>query len=145
MKLLVNLLYLAALITFAVQAAAEEVDVSIQGPQTTTAPPGARFEVVQSTLSAKWTFRLDRFSGRVWQLTKTVDDDVSWDEMEVIARPEVSTPTRARFQLFTSGLAARHTFLLDGDTGMSWLIVKGSSKDKEGNEYETQLWQPFAN
>ncbi len=36
--------------------------------QQTTTPVGARFEIVQSELAAKWTFRLDRFTGRVSQL-----------------------------------------------------------------------------
>jgi len=64
--------------------------------------------------------------------------------MQVLERPQVQTPSRPRFQLFTSGLAARHTFLLDGDTGKTWLLVTEKRKDKEGNDVETNAWQPFA-
>jgi hypothetical protein len=46
--------------------------------------------------------------------------------------------------LFTSGLAARHTFLLDSDTGKTWVVVVSKRKDKEGNELEVNIWQPFA-
>jgi len=142
---LVKLLCLTALISFAAQAAAESVDVDlIQSPQNTTTPPGARFEIVQSSRSVMLIFRLDRFSGQVWQFTQATDDSFVWSEMEVIERPTVSSPTRARFQLFTSGLMLRNTFLLDGDTGKSWLVVSKSRKDKEGNEYEIHLWQPLA-
>ena len=110
-----------------------------------TAPSiGARFEVLQSTLAAKWTFRLDRYSGRVWQLVKTKDDDNAWEEMQVFEGPRIQAPTRPRFQLFASGLAARHTFLLDGDTGKTWLIVTGKRKRPDGTEFEVTSWQPFA-
>jgi hypothetical protein len=140
MKLLV-----AALVLFsATGALASDVDVTLRTHQLTTSPPGARFEVLQSTLAARWTFRLDRYTARVWQLVKTKDDDNTWDEMKVFERPQIQTPNRARFQLFTSGLAARHTFLLDGDTGRTWIVVTGKSKDKEGTEIEYHAWQPFA-
>ncbi len=62
--------------------------------QHTTPPPGARFEVIQSELAAKWTFRLDRFTGHVAQLVKTKDDDNAWEEMPVIDLPSVTAPSR---------------------------------------------------
>lgn len=140
MKLLV-----VVLVVFGVTGPlAADVDVTLRSHQLTTTPPGARFEVMQSTLAARWTFRLDRYTGRVWQLVKTKDDDNAWEEMRIIDRPQVQSPSRARFQLFTSGLAARHTFLLDGDTGRTWLVVTGKSKDKDGVETEYHAWQPFA-
>jgi hypothetical protein len=112
--------------------------------QHTTPPAGARFEVVQSELTAKWTFRLDRFTGHVAQLVKTKDDENTWEEMSVIDLPAVSAPLRPRFQLFTSGVAARFTFLIDMDTGKTWLVVAGKRKREDGTEYEVNLWQAFA-
>ncbi len=112
--------------------------------QQTTPPPNARFEIVQSPLAARWTFRLDRFSGRVAQLVKTPDYDNIWKEMEIIGLPATSTPARPRFQIFTSGLAARYTFLLDTETGKTWLVVTGKRRSQDGSEYEVNLWQPFA-
>lgn len=107
---------------------------SVVGTQTTTAPPGARFEVVQSGLAARWTFRLDRYCGRVHQLVKTKDDDVAWDPMQVVGLPACSTDGRPYYQIFTSGLAARHTFLINTITGRSWVLL-----DQEG----TPIWSPF--
>jgi hypothetical protein len=112
--------------------------------QQTTTPPSARFEIVQSQLAAKWTFRLDRFTGQVAQLVKTSDDENNWEEMEVVSLPSVSNPPRPRFQLFTSGLAAKHTFLIDTDTGKTWVGVTGKRKRPDGTEYEINIWQPFA-
>lgn len=112
--------------------------------QQTTLPVGARFEVLQSELAAKWTFRLDRFTGHVAQLVRTQDDDNTWEEMRVIGLPAVSAPSRPRFQLFASGLAARYMFLIDTDTGKTWVVVTGKRKRTDGSEYEENVWQPFA-
>jgi len=125
-------------------AIAADVDVSVRAPQATSLPPSARFEIVQSTIAARLTFRLDRYTGRVWELVKTKDDDNAWQETRVYERPQIASPTRARFQLFTSGLAARHTFLFDTDTGRSWVLVTGTQKEKDETDTEYRAWQLFA-
>lgn len=122
--------------------------------QHTTPPPNARFEIVQSELTAKWTFRLDRFTGHVCQLvsinsdakegeTVTPAGNVTWQDMPVIGIGLLEKPTRAHFQVFTSGIAAIHTYLIDTDTGKTWVLVKDQKKRDDGTEYEVNLWQPF--
>jgi hypothetical protein len=96
--------------------------------QHSTAPPNARFEIVQSLLAAKWTFRLDRFTGHVAQLVRTKEDDNAWEEMEVTGLPTLHAPARPRFQIFTSGLAVKHTFLIDTDIGKTWVVVTRKRK-----------------
>jgi hypothetical protein len=134
---------LAVVAITAASASAEAQEVS-QHQQTTT-PPNARFEVLSSQLVARLTFRLDRFTGRIAQLVKTKDDDNTWEQMEVVGLPNVAQPSRARFQLFTSGIAARYTFLIDTDTGDSWVIVTSKRRAPDGTEYEITRWVPFAN
>ena len=112
--------------------------------QYTSSPSAARFEILQSSLAAMWTFRLDRYSGRVWQLVTTSDDDNKWEEMPFMGKSKNHTTAKPHFQLFTSGLAARHTFLIDNDTGKTWLIVTSKQNNKDGSEYEVNIWQPFA-
>jgi hypothetical protein len=101
-----------------------------------------RFEIVQSPLTAKWTFRLDRFAGRVCQLVETPDSDVAWEEMSVRDLPSIDlTQKHVRFQIFTSPLAARHTYLIDLDTGNAWRITTMLDE----NHKETGIvWEPFA-
>lgn len=125
--------------TCAVTGAQEPADMH----QHSTTPPNARFEIVQSELAARWTFRLDRFTGHVAQLVRTKDDDNAWEEMEVTGLTAQQSETRPRFQIFTSGLAAKHTYLIDGDTGRTWVLVTGKRKQPDGTEYEVSLWQPF--
>jgi photosystem II stability/assembly factor-like uncharacterized protein len=107
--------------------------------QSTTPPLDARYEVVQSQLAAKWTFRLDRYTGRVSQLVRTEDEGKTWETMIIQGLPEVSTPTRPRFLIFTSGLASRHTFLMDCDTGQTWVLTSVSV----AGDVEIVVWKPF--
>jgi hypothetical protein len=118
--------------------------VQTQSHQETTPAPNARYEVMQSQLAARWTFRLDKYSGHVAQLVRTNDDENKWEDMEVIDLPKLASPLRPHFQLFTSGIAARHTFLIDTDTGKTWVIVGSNKTASDGTEYEISLWQPFA-
>jgi hypothetical protein len=119
-------------------------DVSVQSPQLTSTPPGARYEVVQSTIAVKATFRLDRYTGRVWELVRTNKDQNTWQQTRVYDLPQMPGANRPRFQLFTSGIAIRHTFLIDADTGKTWVLVTGKEKDRDGAELEYRAWEPFA-
>jgi hypothetical protein len=105
-------------------------------------PDPARFEIIQSPLAVKWTFRLDRFAGKVSQLVQTADKDVAWEEMKVRGLPYVDEhENRIRFEIFTSSIAARHTFLIDLTTGKSWRLT--ALLDDKEKETDT-VWLPFA-
>lgn len=136
-----SLCFLLTVIFFATPVFAQDQPSDVH--QVTTSPPNARFEIMQSELAAKWTFRLDRFTGQIFQLVKTKTEDYTWEEMEVVGRRSVSQPTRARFQLFASGIAARYTFLLDADTGRTWQLTTSKEKLPDGTEQENNSWQPF--
>lgn len=105
-----------------------------------TLPEDARFEIVQSQLAAKWTFLLDRKCGAVSQLVRTQDDDNAWEQMIVVGLRDCKPDGPARFQIFSSSLAARHTFLIDTSTGRTWTLT--SYTDKDG--IETNGWSPFS-
>jgi len=101
----------------------------------TETPNNSRFEIIQSSLAARWTFKLDKFTGKIWQYVRTKDDENIWEEMYVLPKPISST--RPKFQIYTSGLAARFTLLIDNDNGKTWVLT--TSKDKDGNELT--YWQ----
>ena len=101
----------------------------------TETPNNSRFEIIQSSLAARWTFKLDKFTGKIWQYVRTKDDDSTWEEMFVT--PKLIASTRPKFQIYTSGIAARFTFLIDNDNGKTWNLT--TTKDKEGNEIN--YWQ----
>jgi hypothetical protein len=92
----------------------------------------ARYEIVQSTLAARWTFRVDRVCGTIGQLVSTANDGVTWEQMLVLGLPKCTPDGKVRYQLFTSGLAARHTFLMNTESGRTWQVR--TSKDSKGAE-----------
>jgi hypothetical protein len=93
---------------------------------------------VQSHLAAKWTFRLDRACGFVSQLVNTRAGGTAWEAMPIQKLPNYADDTARRYQLFSSSLAARDTFLMNTDTGTTWVLTT----DNKG-ENETMLWELF--
>jgi hypothetical protein len=57
----------------------------------------SRFEIIQSPLAARWTFLLDKYTGRVQQLVKTKDDDNAWETMMVIGLPKAPLEPKVRY------------------------------------------------
>jgi hypothetical protein len=102
-----------------------------------TISDGARFEIVQSQLAAKWTFRLDRMCGLVHQLVSTKDGGEAWEFMSIEDHPVCKMDGKAHYQLFSSSLAAKFTFLMNTDSGRTWFIV--SKKDQP----DEHIWETF--
>lgn len=108
--------------------------VSAQGyaPHESTTPPAAgRFEIVQSQLAAKDTYRLDRFKGLISRLVKDSKGRSLWESMDVVPRPLVGDAKAPRFQIFTSGIAARFTFLIDTANGDTWQLFEDRETKEE--------------
>jgi hypothetical protein len=86
---------------------------------------------------------LDRFTGKVWQLVKTPNDENTWKAMTVERLPKTTNPNQPRFILFTSGLAARHTFLMDSQSGKTWVVTAVEVSAGEGKTETINVWEPF--
>lgn len=119
-------------------------DMPISPHTSSTIPQSARYEIVQSHLAAKWTFRLDRSCGKVAQLVSTNNGGMTWENMYIegwigcgsVVKDEYIKP---KFQLFSSSLAAKHTFLMNTDNGNTWILVSKTKTD--GNN--TYSWEYF--
>jgi hypothetical protein len=124
-----RILYLLALCSFNVSAQSREISIH----STTAIGPNSRYEIVQSTLAARWTFRLDKVCGNISQLVLNKDEELVWQAMPILGQPRCTADGKIRYQIFTSGLAARHTFLINTDLGKTWQLQ--GVKDKDGNEF----------
>ena len=107
----------------------------------TASPEAAHFQILQAQTAAKWTFRLDRFTGQVAILVQNKEGNYIWQNNQMVDVPDLHANTRARFQLFLSGLSAKFSFLLDADTGKTWTLVTLTDKDGKEAGY---AWKPFA-
>ncbi len=72
----------------------------------TTVGNQGRYEIIQSTLAARWTFRLDKVCGNIGQLVSTKNEGLTWEPMLIMGLSKCHSDGKIRYQLFTSGLAA---------------------------------------
>lgn len=95
--------------------------------QFSDAPETARYQIVQSELAAKVTLKIDKYSGKVFQLVEG-EDGLTWQSLYAETHTlDKATPNQVNYQVFTSGLAVRMTFLMNINTGASWQL----SEDEE--------------
>ena len=99
--------------------------------QRTTPPDEARYEILLSELAARYTFRLDRFTGETSQLVLQADSTLAWQSIR--KDPHVLADTRAsarpNYQMFSSGLAARYTFLINVNSGATWQLQQNANDE----------------
>ena len=100
-------------------------------------PPTARYEIVQSSISVKWTFLLDKKLGKIWQWVLASDGSTEWQEMTVEDSQNDINDDSLRYQISLSGIAAKGTFFIDSKSGRCWQLA--SQTDSSGNEQD--LWQ----
>lgn len=93
----------------------------------TSVPTSSRFEVIQTnSLSGSYfTFRLDRTTGRVYQLAQCpqrtyIGLGTCWKEMIVLELPKPINDAVARYQIFVQGDPGRAVMLLNTLTGQTW-------------------------
>jgi hypothetical protein len=82
--------------------------------------------------------RIDRFNGEVDQLfIDTKSSNYFWSsvkmEKSALKYFHTYTDNRIHFQVFTSGITAKNTFLMDVDTGKTWVLVH--------DEKDQQWWE----
>lgn len=105
-------------------ATAAEIGVS------TSPASSSRYEIVQSQLTARDTFRLDKVCGLVWQMVTDTAGELHWQEIPFFDTKLVcASDGRVRYQLFISAIAARYTFLINTDSGKTWHLVVDSQKN----------------
>lgn len=104
-------------------------------PSVQTSTEGGRYEIIQSPISRRLTFKLDKYTGKTYQLVlQSNSEDVTWQEvlwLNVFANRGIKE-NQINFQIFMSGIAARDCFLMNIHTGQTWLLYYD---DKEQTNY----------
>ena len=107
------------IILFANKALAEETNRH----QFSSAPNTSRFQIIQSELAAKITLKIDKYTGRVYQLVQGTKG-LSWSLIASEKHPNDKVfENKVNYQIFTSGLAVRMTYLINVNTGASWQLA----------------------
>lgn len=103
--------------------------------ESTSAPEG-RYEIVQSPILRSCTFKLDKYTGDIWQLVKAEDGSSVWQKMERIsAFPDTKNVNQINYQLFMGSSVAADTYLINVNTGTTWVLVEDKKKFR--------FWEPM--
>lgn len=71
--------------------------------------------------------------------------DIIQSELSVRDLPKISNALKPRFLIFTSGLAARYTYLLDTFFGKTWTLTTATVPVKKGEPIKVIYWESFEN
>ena len=102
---------------------------------TTTYPSVGRYEIVSSSVTRANTFKLDRYSGRVFQkvTTGSYEFDVIWEEVTINGHPEntqkLTVYDAPSYQLFLSGRTNKDIFLIDTKKGYTWNLARDTTSN----------------
>ena len=93
--------------------------------QISTVPNSVRFEIVQSLLAVKGTFKIDKFTGNVFQLQVDSDGQKFWKKInKEFIKGEVIKKNNVNYQIFSSGIAMKFTYLINVNSGQTWQLIK---------------------
>ncbi len=77
-----------ALLLISKSYAQETVSSSTPSATTSLSPAASRWELVQSPILARFMFKLDKFTGEVWQMVRE-EHGQSWERMYVEDAPAI--------------------------------------------------------
>jgi len=121
-----RILFISVLILLAIEGWSQETYHS----QFSSSPETSRFQIVQSEMGARYTFNIDKYTGSVFLLVKS-KSGLTWQIIESEDQDyDKKIPDQVNYQLFTSGLGVRYTFLINVNTGITWQLTEDS---KTGN------------
>jgi len=108
-----------------IAAATTVLAVEIEQHERSSVPPSARYELIQSTLAAKLTLRVDKFTGRVDQIVESIEGGKTWQAIPKRTHANDETKTNeVNYQVFTSAMSVKFTFLINVHTGATWQLVE---------------------
>lgn len=89
-----------------------------------------RYEIIIPDNMIRYTFRLDKFTGDIWQLVKNSDDSSTWQKVYRESSYFDSTDEdKINYQLIVPANAARFIMLININNGTTWQICR--TKDDE--------------
>lgn len=92
--------------------------------QFSNAPETSRFQIVQSEIGARLTFNIDKYTGKVFLLVEGIEG-LTWQLINAEKQEfDQTNPNQVNYQIFTSGLGVRLTFLINVNSGITWQLTE---------------------
>lgn len=91
-----------------------------------TSQIGGRYEIIQSPIARKFTFKLDKFGGYVWQLVMADDNTFAWQPVAILNMyqkyPDNDKNKDITYQIFIGGTSVQDCILMNIKTGDTWQL-----------------------
>lgn len=104
-----------------------------------TSTSSGRYEIIQSGLARRCTFKLDKYTGKTWQLvSKSESGQVKWQAVDWLGSLSENNSNNhtIKYQIFMSGMVLADCFLINIQTGRTWLLY-------ENEETLDNFWAPL--
>jgi hypothetical protein len=91
-----------------------------------------RFEIVQSTIAVRATFKLDMYLGVVYQLKSRNDTTHIWERVTRLSGtlPDKWYINTRNYSIFLSTLGMKYIYLLNVHTGATWQFATNSKTNE---------------
>lgn len=99
-----------------------------------TSQTGGRFEIIQSEVARGFTFKLDKYTGTVFQLVNDDKGVLVWEKVPVLSILNSDENNEITYQLFLGGLTVQDTYLLNIKTGKACIL-----KDNNGSRFFSEM------
>lgn len=92
-----------------------------------------RFSIVQSTIAARGTFKLDSYTGNVYQLVLNSSKNETWQLMkkDSSSTPDIKYYNAKNYILFVSTIGMRFTYLMNVNTGATWQLTEDQATKED--------------
>jgi len=111
------------------EQAKDESDKNQETSFKTTSP---RYQIVQSSLAARGTYKIDTYEGKVYQLVLDGNNNETWQLLKRIGNNSNDNQINGQqnYQIFLSTLAMKFTYLINVNTGATWQLVQDPNTEE---------------
>lgn len=89
-----------------------------------TSQTGGRFEIIQSNIKRSLFFKLDKYTGDVFQYVLDSEGRGTWQRIDILGKTYTDNNTTISFQLFLGGIAVADCILLDINSGDTYKLYE---------------------
>jgi hypothetical protein len=91
-----------------------------------------RYQIVQSSIAARGTYKIDSYYGDVYQLVVDNNNNESWELLRRIGNSniDIKMTGQRNYEIFLSSIAMRFTYLINLNTGATWQLVQDSDTEE---------------
>lgn len=101
-------------------------DISEKNQEVSLKSTFPRYQIVQSTISARGTYKVDTYAGKVYQLVVDGSNNETWELLKRIGNDtnDKQVDGKQNYQIFLSSLAMKFTYLINVNTGATWQLMQ---------------------